>query len=145
MAARKAENKDANCRFSYYGNSNSGCKKQGITPQKAFRSTRKVQKKRHTQHARKYQETVLRHAADTFLTRFRYVLKITNLIFTYSIVSVSVAFRLFRCHFVKFHQLHSPLCSFFNLQKHIRKKNKNQLDVFFRTSLYAISGLAFLS
>ena len=41
----------------------------------------------------------------------------------------------FVCHFVKFHQSHSPLCSFFNLQKHIRKKNKNQLDVFFRTPL----------
>ena len=51
----------------------------------------------------------------------------------YGSVSVSVAFRLFLCHFVKFHQSRSPLCSFFNLQKHIRKKNKIQLDVFFRT------------
>ena len=34
---------------------------------------------------------------------------------------VSAAFRLLRCHFVKSHQSHSPLCSFFNLQKHTRK------------------------
>ena len=27
----------------------------------------------------------------------------------------------FRCHFVKSHQSHSPQCSLFNLQKHIRK------------------------
>ena len=37
------------------------------------------------------------------------------------VFSVSAAFRLFRCHFVKSHQSHSPLCSFFNLQKHTRK------------------------
>ena len=47
--------------------------------------------------------------------------------------SVSAAFRPFRCHFVKSHQSHSPLCSFFNLQKHTRKKNENQLDIIFRT------------
>ena len=49
------------------------------------------------------------------------------------VFSVSVAFRPFRCHFVKSHQSHSPLCSFFNLQKHTRKKNENQLDIIFRT------------
>ena len=51
------------------------------------------------------------------------------------VFSVSAAFRLFRCHFVKSHQSHSPLCSFFNLQKHTRKKNENQLDIIFRTTL----------
>ena len=35
--------------------------------------------------------------------------------------SISADFRLFRCHFVKSHQSHSPLCSFFNLQKHTRQ------------------------
>ena len=50
------------------------------------------------------------------------------------VFSVSAVFRLFRCHFVKFYQSHSPLCSFFNLQKHTRKKNENQLDIIFRTS-----------
>ena len=49
--------------------------------------------------------------------------------------SVSAAFRLFLCHFVKSHQSHSPLCSFFNLQKHTRKKNENQLDIISRTTL----------
>ena len=47
--------------------------------------------------------------------------------------SVSAAFRLFRCHFVKSHQSHSPLCSFFNLQKYTQKKYENQLDIIFRT------------
>ena len=49
--------------------------------------------------------------------------------------SISADFRLFRCHFVKSHQSHSPLCSFFNLQKHTQKKNENQLDIIFRTTL----------
>ena len=52
----------------------------------------------------------------------RVVLKILDLSFLPILVfSVSAAFRLFRCHFVKSHQSHSPLCSFFNLQKHTRK------------------------
>ena len=51
------------------------------------------------------------------------------------VFSVSAAFRLFRCHFVKSHQSHSPLCSFFNLQKHTQKKSENQLDIIFRTTL----------
>ena len=55
------------------------------------------------------------------------------------LLSVPAAFRLFRCHSIKFHQSHSLLCSFFNLQKHIRKKNENHLDMFFRTPLYVIS------
>ena len=49
--------------------------------------------------------------------------------------SVSAAFRPFRCHFVKSHQSHSPLCSFFNFQKYTQKKNENQRDIIFRTSL----------
>ena len=52
---------------------------------------------------------------------------------------VSAAFRPFRCHFVKSHQSHSPLCSFFNLQKHTRKKNENQRDIIFRTYLKSFS------
>ena len=51
------------------------------------------------------------------------------------VFSVSAAFRPFRSHFVKSHQSHSPLCSFFNLQKHTQKKIENQLDIIFRTSL----------
>ena len=50
------------------------------------------------------------------------------------VFSVSADFRLFWCHFVKSHQSHSPLCSFFNLQKHTRKKNENQRDIIFRIS-----------
>ena len=66
----------------------------------------------------------------------RVVLKILDLSFLPILVfSVSAAFRLFRCHFVKSHQSHSPLCSFFNLQKHTRKKIENQLDIIFRTTL----------
>ena len=62
----------------------------------------------------------------------RVVLKILDLSFLPILVfSVSAAFRPFRCHFVKSHQSHSPLCSFFNLQKHIRKKNENQRDIIF--------------
>jgi hypothetical protein len=49
--------------------------------------------------------------------------------------SVSAAFRPFRCHFVKSHQSHSPLCSFFNFQKYTQKKNENQRDIIYRTSL----------
>ena len=49
--------------------------------------------------------------------------------------SVSAAFRPFRCHFVKSHQSNSPLCSFFNFQKYTQKKNENQRDIIFRTSL----------
>ena len=52
--------------------------------------------------------------------------------------SISAAFRPFRCHFVKSHQSHSPLCSFFNLQKHTQKKNENQLDIIFRTTLKTV-------
>ena len=51
------------------------------------------------------------------------------------VFSVSADFRLFWCHFVKSHQLHSPLCFFFNLQKHTRKKNENQRAIIFRISL----------
>ena len=66
----------------------------------------------------------------------RVVLKILDLSFLPILVfSVSAAFRLFRCHFVKSHQSHSPLCSFFNLQKHTQKKSENQLDIIFRTTL----------
>ena len=55
--------------------------------------------------------------------------------FRFLVSSVSAAFRPFRCHFVKSHQSHSPLCSFFNFQKYTQKKNENQRDIIFRTSL----------
>ena len=53
---------------------------------------------------------------------------------------------LFRLFFVFFGVILSSFIShiacyvpFFNLQKHIRKKNENHLDMFFRTPLYVIS------
>ena len=67
---------------------------------------------------------------------WRVVLKILDLRFYHFWCSpFRSLFVFFWCHFVKSHQSHSPLCSFFNLQKHTQKKNENQRDIIFRTTL----------